>query len=238
MSVLHFTKNTAGRDFAVGDIHGCFSRLLSDLDSLGFDRSVDRLFSVGDLVDRGPESHRFEEFLSYPWFHAVQGNHEDMAIRWPNGHMDPQNYAANGGSWNLLSSPEQNRARADILNALPVAIEVDTEDGLIGIVHADVPGGDWQQFKRDLDTPPDAPRWLVKTVREGCMWDRTRIESEDRSGVTGIHAVVVGHTPLTEPVILGNVYHIDTMGWRPQGRFTFLDLATLKALHIAPELEF
>jgi serine/threonine protein phosphatase 1 len=70
------------------------------------------------------------------------------------------------------------------------------------------------------------------------MWDRVRIESEDRSGVAGVVAVVVGHTPLERPVVLGNVYHIDTMGWRPNGYFTFLNLATLQAVSAAEDLVF
>ena len=52
-----FAQNTVGRDFAVGDIHGCFTELQRGLEAIGFDPSTDRLFSVGDLVDRGPESH-------------------------------------------------------------------------------------------------------------------------------------------------------------------------------------
>jgi serine/threonine protein phosphatase 1 len=52
----HFGRNTAGRDLIVGDIHGCFARLQVALDELGFDPERDRLFSVGDLVDRGPDS--------------------------------------------------------------------------------------------------------------------------------------------------------------------------------------
>jgi len=40
----------------VGDIDGCFSHLRRSLEAIGFDASVDRLFSVRDLIDRGPES--------------------------------------------------------------------------------------------------------------------------------------------------------------------------------------
>lgn len=62
----HFTVNTAGRDFAVGDIHGHFTRLQVALDAVSFDPAVDRLFSVGDLVDRGPESEQVLEWLAKP----------------------------------------------------------------------------------------------------------------------------------------------------------------------------
>lgn len=53
--VKRFAANTAGRDIAVGDIHGHLTRLVHALAEIKFDESVDRLFSVGDLVDRGPE---------------------------------------------------------------------------------------------------------------------------------------------------------------------------------------
>jgi serine/threonine protein phosphatase 1 len=41
---LRIPKNEHGRDFAVGDIHGYFSRLQESLDAMGFDPSGDRLF--------------------------------------------------------------------------------------------------------------------------------------------------------------------------------------------------
>jgi serine/threonine protein phosphatase 1 len=54
--VQRFVLNATGRDFAVGDIHGCFSALEAALRHVGFSPDSDRLFSVGDLVDRGSES--------------------------------------------------------------------------------------------------------------------------------------------------------------------------------------
>src|SRR5690606_8090567 len=68
-----FARNTAGRDIAVGDIHGHFTALQRELDRIDFDPAVDRLFSVGDLVDRGPECEDVIKWLNYPWFHPVRG---------------------------------------------------------------------------------------------------------------------------------------------------------------------
>ena len=79
MTIHRFDTNTIGRDFAVGDIHGCFSALQKALDTIGFDPASDRLFSVGDLVDRGPESHLVLAWLDQPWFYAIFGNHDLMA---------------------------------------------------------------------------------------------------------------------------------------------------------------
>ena len=52
--IRRFPLNRRGRDLAVGDIHGYFALLQQALNRVGFDPVCDRLFSVGDLTDRGP----------------------------------------------------------------------------------------------------------------------------------------------------------------------------------------
>jgi bis(5'-nucleosyl)-tetraphosphatase (symmetrical) len=42
--------------YAIGDIQGCHSEFRDLLDLIGFDASRDRLWLVGDLVNRGPGS--------------------------------------------------------------------------------------------------------------------------------------------------------------------------------------
>src|SRR3546814_19725952 len=76
----HLPANTAGRDFIVGDLHGCLDLLQVELARIAFDPTRDRLFSVGDLTDRGPDSMGCLRLLREPWFYAVPGNHEDLLL--------------------------------------------------------------------------------------------------------------------------------------------------------------
>jgi serine/threonine protein phosphatase 1 len=202
--IEHFAANTDGRDFVVGDIHGCFSKLEAELADLQFDPACDRLFSVGDLVDRGPDSELAIEWLGKPWFHAVRGNHEQMAIDAASGAMDAGCYIQNGGAWFLaLTKPEQ-RAFADAFEALPIGIEVETKVGLIGVLHADCPFDSWRLLAAELSGE------RAYRVATACTWSRERITSKDDSVVAGVAGVFVGHTPVKQPVSLGNVHYIDT----------------------------
>jgi serine/threonine protein phosphatase 1 len=220
MTIQRYERNKLGRDFAVGDIHGHFKRLQAVLDKEGFNSSTDRLFSVGDLVDRGPESKEVLEWLAKPWFHAVKGNHEDVAVRFAKGNpVDLEVYRANGGGWFIDLEPSERLRFAQVFEALPFAIEVVTAHGLVGLVHADCPQKNWANL--------DAALRSSKSARSLCIWSRARLETEYPGVVAGVRAVVVGHTPLSTPVVLGNVYHIDTGGWQSGGHFTLLDLNTL-----------
>ncbi len=68
--------------YAIGDVHGCAATLRALLDGLPFRPDRDRLWLVGDLVNRGPDSlgvlrwaRRASEELGDRFF-AVLGNHD------------------------------------------------------------------------------------------------------------------------------------------------------------------
>ncbi len=49
-------KKRRGSIWVVGDLHGCLETFLELLDEVGLDQKRDRLWLVGDLVNRGPNS--------------------------------------------------------------------------------------------------------------------------------------------------------------------------------------
>lgn len=199
----HFAQNTQGSDYVVGDIHGCFTKLKEKLEEIGFNKETDRLFSVGDLVDRGPESEDCLDWLEEPWFFAVRGNHEQMAIECSNGFFDPVTYKYNGGEWFMKLNQSLKWCYAEVFEELPIAIEIETKEGLVGIIHAECPVDDWADMSSSLDTKGD---YFINE----CIWSRSRINYSNTSEVKNIDEVIVGHTPVDGIRTLGNVHYIDT----------------------------
>jgi bis(5'-nucleosyl)-tetraphosphatase (symmetrical) len=64
--------------YAVGDVQGCYEALRCVLRQAGFDAAQDRLWLVGDLVNRGPQSLEVLRFVRALGASAqlVLGNHE------------------------------------------------------------------------------------------------------------------------------------------------------------------
>lgn len=205
-AIKRFDRNVQGRDFVVGDIHGMFRALDYKLSEVHFDEQYDRLFSVGDLIDRGPDSAEFEAWLSKPWFHAVRGNHEQMLIDSMKEGFESNIagiYYANGGDW-FFGLPEvEQQCYAIQLDELPYAIEIDTPQGKVGLVHAEVPLNDWELFKSLYDDNEDYFNSVL-------IWSRNRISSKYTEPVNGIDVVFCGHTPVKEITYLGNVVYLDT----------------------------
>ena len=77
-----FGVNTDGRDLVVGDVHGCFRTLARALDAVGYEAGCDRLFGVGDLVNRGPHSADAVDWLERRFAAVVLGNHDRAVLSW------------------------------------------------------------------------------------------------------------------------------------------------------------
>ena len=136
---MRFQKNTKGRDFVVGDLHGNYDLLVKEMKVIDFDKSKDRMFSVGDLIDRGMQNERCLKLATESWFHAVKGNHEQMmidAVTTGEGQRIAH-WQMNGGSWAMFLDDDELAALTEIAKQLPHIIEIETDRGLVGVVHAE-----------------------------------------------------------------------------------------------------
>lgn len=207
MLVQRYRRNMLGTDYVVGDIHGCYSALDVALNKIGFDPMSDRLFAVGDLVDRGPESHRALEWLDKPWFHACRGNHDEFVIRAQmDKDFDIDYWRGIGGGWWLDVDETLQKQFAFRFSQLPTALEIDSSIGKVGIVHADVPPNiTWQEFVDGIEA--NDPR-----ICDYAVWSRMRASGITQTPVTGIDRVFCGHTVSYDGQIknVGNVWFIDT----------------------------
>lgn len=205
-TLLRFPVNFNGRDFVVGDIHGMFRALESLMAQAEFDVGRDRMFSVGDLVDRGPDSDEALRWLAQPWFHACRGNHEQFAIDSVDENALDFWVQYNGGEWWLdLAAEDQERFRK-AFRAMPLVMEVETRSGIVGIVHADVPPlVTWERFVQLLESGH-------REVTLYALFSRDRIHgARSRRPIEGqVDRVYCGHTPVREPVRMDNVHYIDT----------------------------
>ena len=206
---LKLDANLIGNDYVCGDIHGCFFELSVELNKLNFDESKDRLFCVGDLVDRGPESHLAVEWLKKPWFFSCYGNHEDMVLtqyETPTPEVTRWHHR-NGGAWFVTLTDSERDEVAAALDDLPIIIQV----GDVGILHAEPPKylSTWQDIIDQKDS---------EHCRETLIWGRSRVLipfdiNNKANQIAGISKIYVGHTVTLKPITKGNIRWIETGVW-------------------------
>ena len=220
LKIQRLPANTVGRDFVVGDIHGCLAFLNRALELIGFDKDNDRLISVGDLVDRGPANRECAELVYETWFYACKGNHEDMMIR--SLIDDDQRYQGtwlgNGGMWMFQENKVLLTDLARDLNNLPLVIVVGEGENRFNVVHGEIKHStDW---KRVPVTDQMIDDWVFDESEEHDMiWGRTLISNGHPTfpppadqlwhDLEKMSLTFCGHTPVRETVMVQRQMYID-----------------------------
>ncbi len=227
------SPNLQGKDYICADIHGHFTLLETQLRSIGFDARVDRLFSLGDLIDRGEESERALEFLAQPWFQAILGNHEVMLIE----ALESQNREALarwfywGGAWAEGLGRAELQAYYEHFIGLPIAMELQLgSERRVGLVHAELPiDTNWDAVRRTLESMP-AGRFDTYDPRiSDLLWAKTQagnagLDDTPIPQAEGIDHVFHGHTIVYfEPLTLGNRTFLD-LGSYETGEIGLIDV--------------
>jgi serine/threonine protein phosphatase 1 len=196
------TLNKLGKDYFVGDIHGHYQLLMAQLSEVNFNFTTDRLFAVGDIIDRGLDSEKCIELLVEPWFHSVLGNHEYLFLQ---GFDNPNSWQLlfeNGGAWikNWLDNPSKLLAWAHLMRIkMPLSMSIETPYGMIGVIHADSPKK-WQQLQ-DTDMRNLFP----------LIWQRQDFTTLNKSPISGIAAVFHGHNQVERVKVVNNQLWADTL---------------------------
>jgi len=200
------------RVYAVGDVHGCFERLVAMHEQIAADlanRPVEHavLVHLGDYVDRGLESAQVIEWLlagpPVPVQQVVNlmGNHEHMMLA-ALAQSDAETadlWMRNGGADSLMSwGVPRTVAQADWAARIPLPHLMFLRDlalrhriGPYMFVHAGV--------------RPGVP--LVQQSRQDLLWIREPFLSSNQDhGAVVVH----GHSPRRDPFVGRNRIGIDT----------------------------
>ncbi|WP_144112838.1 metallophosphoesterase [Paraburkholderia sp. BCC1886] len=224
--VEHHPANLRGRDFVVGDLHGCMDALRHLLRSIAFDPTCDRLFSVGDLVDRGEHSEAALALLDKPWFYAVLGNHEDTLCAVAEGRVRRQWWYDIGGIWAANVPDERLRHYAERLRALPLARVVGSGKERFNVLHAEFFGSD-----ADLDAGS-----FSAEARQQLLWGRElALGNGDPVRQRGLSLTYCGHTPMHDIRQVGSQVFIDTGAFGQDGKLTIVEPKALRRWSVSVE---
>ena len=203
------------RTLAVGDIHGCFRALQALMEQVN-PTDKDRLITLGDYVDRGPDSHAVLDWLIAQQkkceLIALRGNHEEMMLA---GREDPEHrqdwlhcggretlasYAPEGGQGKLMDIPDKHW---EFLEQTQSWFELDKHFFVHANVHPELP----------LDEQPDYMLY----------WEPLFEPIAHVSGKT----MICGHTRQKDglPKNYGHTICIDTWVYGP-GWLTCLEVET------------
>lgn len=238
-----YKKNQFGRDFICSDIHGHFYLLDEKLAEVNFDTERDRLFCLGDLIDRSEDSVNVLDYLKCPWFYSILGNHEVMLIDVvQSGDPDvARQWYSWGGDWAENLSIDDLEVYSQAFANLPITIELELDKGYrIGLVHASLPNKtDWNKTRRILHTVNNTKYVSDDALLWEMLWSKAPLDNAKAiKPVANIDHVFHGHTIVNEITTIGNRTYMD-LGSYNRFKLGFIQAdAYLDKLKIKPLSDF
>lgn len=132
-------SQSPNRRIIIGDVHGHYNGLMTLLEAIA-PGSEDRVYFLGDLIDRGPESSKVVEFVIANSYTCLLGNHEQLLLdSFLNGKTQAQVlqvWLYSGGHATVASYAESRISsdHLDWMRTLPTHLDL----GDIWLVHAGV----------------------------------------------------------------------------------------------------
>ncbi len=145
-------------DYLIGDIQGCFDSLQSLLRSIEFSNDKDRLFFLGDVVNRGNQSLETLRYIKHNQdnISMVLGNHDFHLLACTLGSKNPNKKDTFTDVINAKDS-------IDLLDFLLLQPLIINHENAV-MVHAGVP-----------------PQWDLKTTLKQALLVQQRLQSSDLS---------------------------------------------------------
>lgn len=175
------------RTIFIGDIHGCLDELLELWKKLNI-KSSDNVYQVGDLINKGPDSHGVIQFCIKNKIQSILGNHE---IRLLDAYKSKKN--TNLKDYDFETLEKLKSSDWNYIKNLPQYLHLKSKK--IVIIHAGfLPNKPWQKQSKSItskiqviDKNGDAQKRSKEP--NGIPWEKKW---------TGPPLVIYGHTPRLE----------------------------------------
>ncbi|TAF01949.1 MAG: serine/threonine protein phosphatase [Nostocales cyanobacterium] len=210
-------RDTNPRRIVIGDVHGYYQGLMKLLEEIA-PTSADKVYFLGDLIDRGPESAQVVDFVKKNDYPCLLGNHEQMLLSALSGgfssNQSIQAWLFSGGQATITSykTAQIPTDHIEWLKKLPTYIDL----GDVWLTHAGV----------------DPNKAVNEQTTEELCWIRDEFHSMELPYFTN-KLIIVGHTitftlPGVDPGQLAQGQgwlDIDTGAYHPRsGWLTGLDI--------------
>lgn len=223
--------------YAIGDIHGNYRGLLQVLEKASFDKKLDKLIVLGDVVDGWPEVVEcVDELLTIENMIPIEGNHDTWACEWLKFGSDPWIWTEQGGLA-TIGSYLAHQAKMPIHREkyfekmLPYYIDELNN----AYVHGGYTHKEGLGHNRRIDYTWDRT-----------LWEKAKSAKKETLNMTKMYnKVLIGHTSLgsnTLPQKNGNIINLDCGGgW--EGALCMMNVETEeyfmadKSSHLYPEIK-